>query len=197
MATPLRRFTNVYFTGTQLHGVNKIYRLVNFTNQPLLTHNMISSHRAFKLRKERSTQTRFNNHSNLANNLSNFIFSKLKNHPSETSHRALAKMVNTIINHRQTNQLMHRADYIALERDLQHLLSQVNTLHRQNPNAKKYRNIKERVTNIFVNNPIVLRYRDHVNQISYWKWIKNSVLGRVATKLKQQRINMHHAPLRP
>lgn len=192
-----RRFKNLYFTGAQLHGNG--YRLVNTQNRPVLTHNMISSHGAFMRRKTNNQ---------VVTNLARNIAFRMRNYPSEVSFRALQKMVNTIINHRTTEQALYRTQHNAAMQVLQqgllnaaetHMIARqaVPILHANETNNQRaerirlinqqYRNRKNLLTNTFLNTNEVRRYINHANQISYWKWVKNSVLGKVRGHLRKAR----------
>lgn len=172
-------------------------------NKPLLTHNSISSHEVFRRRR-----TNPKSNTKLVSNLAKHITDRIRNYPSEVSYRALQKMVNMVINHRITNQRMYRQEHNAELRKLEIALANaqetrniaaqaVPILHANETNAQRaerlrrinqiYRNTRSRLTNSFVNTNAVTKYINHANQISYWKWIKNSVLGQVHGRLRRIR----------
>jgi uncharacterized protein YlbG (UPF0298 family) len=52
---------------------------------------------------------------------------------------------------------------------------------------RAYRNRQQVIVNRYINHPDMEKYRNHANQIIYWRWIKNSVLPVLRTNFKSIR----------
>jgi hypothetical protein len=191
----------LYFTGSQLHhGSGNEFRLVNVTEEPILTHNMISSHPVFHQRKNIPS-----NNNIFRVQLANYIVSRIRNYPARDTLRNFQKMTNAIINKRTRAQAQYRAQYNVLTKNMQNKLLAANETRRLNRNTvpehetnqkrterlrrinRAYRNKQEMITNTYLNHNVIKKYRNHSNQIIYWKWIKNSVLQEMRPKLKNIR----------
>jgi hypothetical protein len=188
----------LYFTGSQLHHAHgNEFRLVNVTEHPILTHNMVSSHPIFHRRKNIPS----NNNIHRVQ-LANYIVSRIKNYPAKATLHEFERMIHAIINRRTREQAQYRAQHNVLTRNMQNnilaasrrrLLNIQRVPENQQRNERlrlinrAYRNRREVIANRYLNHNAIKRYRNHANQIIYWKWIKNSVLQELRPKLKNLR----------
>jgi leucyl aminopeptidase (aminopeptidase T) len=191
----------LYFTGSQLHnGSGNEFRLVNITDEPILTHNMISSHHVFHRRKNTPS-----NNNIFRVQLANNIVKHIRNYPARATLTNFQQMTNAIIKKRIRDQARYRAQYNVLTKNMQNKLSAANETRRLNRNTvpehetnqkrterlrrinRAYRNKQEMITNTYLNHNVIKKYRNHANQIIYWKWIQNSVLPVLRTKFKNIR----------
>jgi len=151
----------------------------------MLTHNNISGHSAFR--------TRLNNGSNAAaigkENLANFIRGKfiIFGQDSKNSRNLLRQMVNHIIRKREENQARFVNEHMALMG--RHQLTR-NELNRQNTQAQSIANRTNKNATIeriklereMLRNELKRnsnRVTQHMRQLQAWKWVRNSVVGRV------------------
>jgi len=191
----------LYFTGSQLHnGSGNEFRLVNVTEKPILTHNMVSSHPVFHRRKNAPSNSNI-----FKVQLTKHIVSHIGNYPARDTLRNFQRMTNAIINKRTHDQARYRAQYNVLTKNMQNKLLAANETRRLNRNTvpehetnqkrterlrrinRAYRNKQEMITNTYLNHNVIKKYRNHANQIIYWKWIKNSVLPVLRTNFKNIR----------
>jgi hypothetical protein len=182
----------LYFIGSQLHrGSGNEFRLVNVTGTPILTHNMISSHRAFHQRK-----TAPSNSNIFKVQLANYIKSHIGNYPARATLTNFQQMINKILNKRTSEQARYRAQYNVMTQEMQENL--LAAYHKRSLNLlttpqnaerinRAYRNRQQVIVNTYINHHAMEKYRNHANQIIYWKWIKNSVLPELRTKFKNIR----------
>ena len=191
----------LYFTGSQLHHAHgNEFRLVNVTEHPILTHNMVSSHPIFHRRKN----TPSNNNIHRVQ-LANYIVSRIRNYPARATLHEFEKMIRAIINRRTREQAQYRAQHNVLTRNMENNILAASrrrllNIQRGPENETKqqlkerlrginraYRNRQEVIMNRYLNHNAIKKYRNHANQIIYWKWIKNSVLQEIRPKLKNIR----------
>jgi len=188
----MNNFQRLYFNGSQLHrGSGNEFRLVNITGRPILTHNMISSHQAFHRRKNAPSNSNI-----FKVQLANYIKSHIRNYPARATLNNFERMTNAILNKRTHDQARYRAQYNVLTQKMQENLlaayhNRSSKLLKNPQNAEQinraYRNRQQVIVNRYINHPDMEKYRNHANQIIYWRWIKNSVLPVLRTKFKNIR----------
>ena len=190
----MNNFQRLFFIGSQLHhGSGNEFRLVNVTGRPILTHNMISSHQAFHRRKNAPSNSNI-----FKVQLAKHIVSHIRNYPARATLNNFERMTNAIINKRTHDQARYRAQYNVLTQKMQENLlaayhkRSLNLLTLTTPqNAERinraYRNRQQVIVNRYINHPDMEKYRNHANQIIYWRWIKNSVLPVLRTEFKHIR----------
>jgi hypothetical protein len=127
--------------------------------------------------------------------MSNNIAGNLSNFPATQTGRQLNILVNKVIadrtqawmswrpeyNREEAMYYAHIASLAAAAKNLrkQKLNAQANAVNRQIQYATKF---------FFARQPVVNHIR-HANQISYWKWVRNSVVPEVKKRLRIQARN--------
>jgi hypothetical protein len=125
-------------------------------------------------------------------NLSEFIANKLKNSPSEDTGRKLNGLAARIINTRNTAYKRYNANYTREEANYKAALAAqqalVSTLKREGRTneANQASAIQRGMTQLFLNRQ--LNHIHHLHQITYWKWIRESVLPEVRRRLREFRV---------
>jgi len=178
---------NVYVCGSGIHN----YRICAPNGRTLLHVNKIGSNIAFHQRRRGE---KANNSSHISR-LSTIIARNLVRFPPATTGRQLGILVNKIINNRTQAWMSWRPSYnreqaeyyayitglanVAKNLRKQKLNAQANAVNQQIKNA----------TRIFFSRQAVVNHIRHADQISYWKWIRNSVVPEVVKKLRIQARN--------
>ena len=153
--------------------------------RPMLRHNNISGHSAFR--------ARINNGSNAAatgnENLANFIRGKfiIFGQDSNNSRRLLREMVNHIIRKREENQARFLNNHMALMGRHQRTRNELNREHTQAQSVANRSNRNAIIDRIKLEREMLRnelrrnsnRVTQHMRQLQAWKWVRNSVVGKV------------------
>jgi len=173
---------NVHVCGSGIHN----YRICAPNGRVLLHANKIGSDPAFHQRRRGA---KVNNSAHISR-MSRNISKNLEKFPATQTGRQLSILVNKVINNRTRAWMSWRPEYnreeaayyahitglatIAKNLRKQKLNAQANAVNRQMQNAKQ----------VFFSRQAVVNHIRHANQISYWKWFRNSVAPEVVKKLR-------------
>jgi hypothetical protein len=127
--------------------------------------------------------------------MSNNIAKNLVKFPPTSTGRQLSILVNKVINNRTGAWMSWRPSYnreeAAYYAHISGLANIAKNLRKQKLNAQATavnQQIK-RATQDFFSSRAVVNHIRHADQISYWKWIRNSVVPEVVKKLRIQARN--------
>ncbi len=178
---------NVHVCGQGIHN----YRICAPNGRVLLHANRIGSDRAFQQRRHGA---KANNSAHISR-MSNNIAENLSNFPATRTGRQLNILVNKVIadrtqawmswrpeyNQEEAAYYAHIASLAAVAKNLrkQKLNAQASAVNRQIQYAKQF----------FLTRQAVVNHIRHANQISYWKWVRNSVVPEVKKRLRIQARN--------
>ena len=177
---------NVHVCGSGIHN----YRICAPNGRILLHMNKIGSDIAFHQRRRGE---KANNSSHISR-LSNNIARNLARFPPTTTGRQLSILVNKVINNRTKAWMSWRPSYNREEAEyyahIAGLSNIAKNLRKQKLNAQaKAANQIKNAARVFFSRQAVVNHIRHANQISYWKWIRNSVVPEVVKKLRIQSRN--------
>lgn len=178
---------NVHVCG---HGIHN-YRICAPNGRVLLHANKIGSDRAFQQRRHGA---KANNSAHISR-MSNNIAKNLANFPATHAGKQLNILANKVITNRTQAWMSWRPEYnreeaayyahianlAAVAKNLrkQKLSAQANAVNQQMRNAKQF----------FLTRRGVANHIRHADQISYWKWFRNSVVPEVKKRLRIQARN--------
>jgi hypothetical protein len=178
---------NVHVCGQGIHN----YRICAPNGRVLLHANKIGSDPAFHQRRRGA---KANNSAHISR-MSNNIAKNLAKFPATQTGKQLDILVNKVITNRTQAWMSWRPEYNREEAAYYAHIAQLATIAKNlrkqklNANANAVNQQIQNATQFFFSRQAVINHIRHADQISYWKWVRNSVVPEVKKRLRIQARN--------